>query len=64
MLTKSQIEKLNLLIDESHGSRQQLASRFDELIYMLHYLESDTFTTREVQGAADILKELGDVLRS
>ena len=62
MLTPIQIENLNEWIKEAYGSPEQLTKRLDELIFMLHYLEEEVFTRREIQSAADLLKGFGEVL--
>ncbi|MGX1927758.1 hypothetical protein [Flagellimonas sp. 2504JD4-2] len=62
MLTATQIENLNEWIKEAYGSPEQLTKQLDELIFMLHYLEEEVFTRREVQSAADLLKRFGEVL--
>ncbi|WP_420320652.1 hypothetical protein [Flagellimonas sp.] len=62
MLTPTQIENLNRWIKEAYGSPEELTKQLDELIFMLHFLEEEVFTRREVQSAAELLKGLGEVL--
>ncbi len=62
MLKQTQIDQLNYLIKEGYGTPERVAQRLDELIFMLHYLEEEVFTKREVQSAAELLKGFGEVL--
>ena len=63
MLKEAQIEQLNNLIKEGYGSPECMAQKLDELVFMLHYLEEEVFTQREIQSSADLLRALGEVLR-
>lgn len=63
MLKPAQIEDLNKWIRDAYGTPEQLAKSLNELIFMLHYLEEEVFTRREIQSAADMLQALGEVLR-
>ncbi|WP_138837374.1 hypothetical protein [Flagellimonas algicola] len=62
MLKESQIEQLNALIEDGYGSPERMAQRLSEVIFMLHYLEEEVFTQREIQSSADLLRALGEVL--
>ncbi|SHG53100.1 hypothetical protein [Flagellimonas flava] len=62
MLTPTQIEKLNTLITDGYGTPERVAQRLHDLVFMLHYLEEEVFSRREVQSAADLLRSLGEVL--
>ena len=63
MLKESQIEQLNALIKDGYGPPERMAHRLSEVIFMLHYLEEEVFTQREVQSSVDLLQALGEVLR-
>ena len=63
MLKQTQIDQFNYLIQEGYGTPECMAQRLDELVYMLHYLEEEIFTSREIRSAADLLRALGEVLR-
>lgn len=63
MLKPTQIEKLNNLITDGYGSPERVAQLLDEIVFMLHYLEEEVFSRREIQSAADLLRSLGEVLR-
>ena len=62
MLELSQIQELSNWITESYGSQEEVRKRLDCIVFMLHFLQEDTFTTREIQDAAELLKGLGEVL--
>ncbi|WP_190810110.1 hypothetical protein [Flagellimonas sp. S3867] len=62
MLTPSQIENLNEWIKEAYGSPEELIKQLDNIVFMLHFLEEEVFTRREVQSAVELLKGLGEVL--
>ncbi len=64
MLEPAQIEKLSEWITEAYGSPQALSRQLDQLIFMLHFLQEDVFTPREVQNAAELLKGLGEILEN
>lgn len=59
-MTPKQIENLNEWIKEAYGSPEQLIKRLDELIFMLHFLEEEVFTKREIQSATELLKGFGE----
>ncbi|MGW9684304.1 hypothetical protein [Flagellimonas sp. 2504JD1-5] len=63
MLTPTQLENINSWIKEAYGSPEELSKQLDNLIFMLHFLEEEVFTKREVQSAVELLKGLGEVLR-
>ncbi|MEM9647719.1 MAG: hypothetical protein AAF969_04505 [Bacteroidota bacterium] len=54
---------MNNLITDGYGTPERVAQRLDELVFMLHYLEEEVFSRREVQSSADLLRSLGEVLR-
>ena len=62
MLELSQIQELSNWISESYGSQEEVRKRLDFIVFMLHFLQEDTFTPREIQDAAELLKGLGEVL--
>ncbi|MEM9078696.1 MAG: hypothetical protein AAGC43_16770 [Bacteroidota bacterium] len=55
-------QALSEWILESYGSKQEVRKRLDFVVFMLHFLQEDTFTPREIQDAAELLKGLGEVL--
>ncbi|WP_431125052.1 hypothetical protein [Flagellimonas flava] len=63
MLEQAQIEQLNNLIKEGYGSPERMAQCLSQVIFMLHFLEEEVFTQREIQSSADLLRALGEVLR-
>ncbi|WP_422349348.1 hypothetical protein [Flagellimonas sp.] len=54
---------MNNLIKDGYGSAERMAQKLDELVFMLHYLEEEVFTPREIRSSADLLRALGEVLR-
>ncbi|MEM9364217.1 MAG: hypothetical protein AAGA43_16365 [Bacteroidota bacterium] len=62
MLELSQIQELSNWITESYGTKEEVRKRLDFIVFMLHFLQEDTFTPREIQDAAELLKGLGEVL--
>ncbi|MDC6365357.1 MULTISPECIES: hypothetical protein [Flavobacteriaceae] len=62
MLTTEQLVELNLWIEDTYGSPEQLAKQLNELIYMLHYVDEEVFTPREIQDVVETLRGLGRVL--
>ncbi|MEX0314301.1 MAG: hypothetical protein AB3N18_09000 [Allomuricauda sp.] len=62
MLDQTQIENLNEWIKEAYGSPEELTKQLDKLVFMLHFLEEEVFTKREIQSAAELLKGFGEVL--
>ncbi|WP_136466606.1 hypothetical protein [Flagellimonas onchidii] len=62
MLTPDQIENLNKWIKDAYGSPEELTKQLENLVFMLHFLEEEVFTKREIQSAAELLKGFGEVL--
>ncbi|MEX0359810.1 MAG: hypothetical protein AB3N10_02360 [Allomuricauda sp.] len=54
---------MNNLIKEGYGSPERMAQCLSQVIFMLHFLEEEVFTQREMQSSADLLQALGEVLR-
>ncbi|MEO0901085.1 MAG: hypothetical protein AAFY00_03385 [Bacteroidota bacterium] len=55
-------QALSEWITESYGSKEEVRKRLDFIVFMLHFLQEDTFTPREIQDDAELLKGLGEVL--
>ena len=55
-------QTLSEWITESYGTKEEVRKRLDFIVFMLHFLQEDTFTPREIQDAAELLKGLGEVL--
>ncbi|WP_422857970.1 hypothetical protein ACOKFD_10970 [Flagellimonas sp. S174] len=55
-------QTLSEWITEAYGSPSALNNQLNHVIFMLHFLQEDTFSPREVQDAAELLKGLGEVL--
>ena len=55
-------QTLSEWITEAYGSPAALSKQLNHIIFMLHFLQEDTFTPREIQDAAELLKGLGEVL--
>ncbi|PRX56661.1 hypothetical protein [Flagellimonas meridianipacifica] len=62
MFEMSQIQELSCWITNSYGSKEEIRKRLDYIVFMLHFLQEDTFTPREIQDAVELLKGLGEVL--
>ena len=55
-------QTLSEWITEAYGSPAALSKQLNHIVFMLHFLQEDTFSLREVQDAAELLKGLGEVL--
>ncbi|MEM6864928.1 MAG: hypothetical protein AAF575_07090 [Bacteroidota bacterium] len=55
-------QTLSQWITEAYGSHSVLNKQLNHIVFMLHFLQEDVFSPREVQDAAELLKGLEDVL--
>nr|WP_298996622.1 hypothetical protein [uncultured Allomuricauda sp.] len=55
-------QTLSEWIIESYGTKEEVRKRLDFIVFMLHFLQEDTFSPKEIQDAAELLKGLGEVL--
>jgi len=53
-----QRERLTQIITEGYGCSSEFAKQLDLVIEMLFYVESDTFSTREIQNAVSAIRSV------
>ncbi len=61
-LDRMENQTLSEWIIESYGTKEEVRKRLDFIVFMLHFLQEDTFSPKEIQDAAELLKGLGEVL--
>ncbi|MEM0933939.1 MAG: hypothetical protein AAGJ12_15815 [Bacteroidota bacterium] len=62
MIEPTRLEEISEWITESYGSEAGLRQQLNHIVFMLHFLQEDVFSPREVQDAVELLKGLEDVL--